>query len=67
MYRHLPDCCDREAVVRIIRDSAAIHVRCLVGTTVVIDSHCYGEGREPLARSIVNSFLNGEFDSSVPQ
>lgn len=64
-YLPCPDITNRESVVRILRDSISVHVRCIVGTETIISSHCYGEGREHLARSIVNSFLNGEFDGSV--
>lgn len=69
--KHLPDANPgREVIISIIRDgveTGAIRVRCSIGTAVISDSTVYGYGRDALARSIVDAFLNGDFDESVPR
>lgn len=46
-------------------DFSRLDVHISVGTRVVIDSHMFGDGREIMARDVIESFLDGDLDGSV--
>jgi hypothetical protein len=63
MRKHLPSTV-RDVHIEVHILQHAVSVQCRLGQQVIVSSEVYGMGRDAVARTIIDQFLNGDFTAN---